>query len=188
MRKFLQKLKSNNGATGADVIVALSVLSIAMVVVSVIFVNMTNLNKQVNRTAGATRIVVNVMEAMRSVASPNTFTMTGDNYSYDFIEASIAGTTNRSVVKNAPNHAVSTSLPTATGARTMTFTNPSTGATTTFTLPEGYTLVLTFQGWPSNAEVDAVARIIVDCSFKVGEQTKHVSLSTGIARGAKATW
>ena len=66
MKEFLQKLKlrfkSNKGATGADVVVALSVIVIAMGVVSMIFVSLSNGSKRVNRTAGATRIATNIME------------------------------------------------------------------------------------------------------------------------------
>ena len=62
MRKFLQKLKSNKGATGADVVVALSVIVVGMAVVSMIYISLSNGGKRVTRTSGATRIAVNILE------------------------------------------------------------------------------------------------------------------------------
>ncbi len=59
---FKRKLKSQKGATGADVVVALSIITISIAVVSMIYINLTNGGKRINRTAGATRIATNIFE------------------------------------------------------------------------------------------------------------------------------
>ena len=189
MKNFLQKLKTNKGATGADIIVALSVLTIAMAVVSVIFVNMQGMNKQVNRMAGATRIATNIMENMRASVNADTFTQTGNDDGYNKIEVDIAGS--KQNVKAAPNHRIEKII--GDGRVIIRHANAQISSAAgnsiyNTTIPNGYTAKLTFQAWPYNATVDAVARVIIEVSYKVGEQTKSVTLSTGIARGAKANW
>ena len=59
---FLQKLKNEKGATGADIVVALSIIVLTVAVISMIYVNVNNDSKNVNRTAGATRIATNILE------------------------------------------------------------------------------------------------------------------------------
>lgn len=190
MKKILQKLKLNRGATGADIVVALSVLSVAMVVVSIIFVNMQNLNKQVNRTAGATRIATNVMELIKSSVDSKTFTNEGDDSGYEKIEMLVTGETSadsaRAKIKNMGR----------TVSREIVQTNVEGSGVLeiysgrSITVPKGYTLKLTFTSWVKSGvtydkDYDIVGRLIIDVSFKVGEQTKHVTLSTGVARGYK---
>ena len=59
---FLNKLKTEKGATGADIVVALSIIVLTVAVISMIYVNVSNDSKNVNRTAGATRISTNILE------------------------------------------------------------------------------------------------------------------------------
>ncbi len=191
MKKFLQKLKSNKAATGADIVVALSVLTIAMAVVSVIFVNMQGMNKQVNRTAGATRIATNIMENMRASVNANTFTQTGNDDGYTSIENTIADS--KQNVKVAVNHKIEKII--ENGRIIVRHDNgqiSTRDGNSIFntTIPNGYSAKLTFQVWPKSGAVpyDTVARVIIEVSFKVGEQTKSVTLSTAIARCTKTGW
>lgn len=55
-------LKSQKGATGADIVIASTVIVLTIAIVSMIYVNTTLQSRNVTRTAGATRIATNVLE------------------------------------------------------------------------------------------------------------------------------
>jgi len=59
---LLTNLKNEKGATGADIVVALSIIVLTVSVISMVYINLTNGSKNVNRTAGATRIATNILE------------------------------------------------------------------------------------------------------------------------------
>ena len=59
---LLSNLRNEKGATGADIVVALSIIVLTVSVISMVYINLTNGSKNVNRTAGATRIATNILE------------------------------------------------------------------------------------------------------------------------------
>ena len=66
-----QKIRSQRGATGADVLVALGVILIAITVVSVFYVNTVIVSRAVVRASGATRIATNIVENINSMLYKN---------------------------------------------------------------------------------------------------------------------
>ena len=54
--------RSQSGATGADIIIAATVIILTISIVSMLYVNTTLQGRNVTRTAGATRIATNVLE------------------------------------------------------------------------------------------------------------------------------
>ena len=58
---LLKNFKNEKGATGADIVVALSIIVLTVSVISMVYINLTNGSKNVNRTAGATRIATNIL-------------------------------------------------------------------------------------------------------------------------------
>lgn len=61
-------LKSQKGATGTDIIIAITVIVLTVVVVSMIYVNTTLQSRNVTRTAGATRIATNILENIEKMS------------------------------------------------------------------------------------------------------------------------
>ena len=61
IQKFLSKLKSQKGVTGVDIVVSITVITLTIVVVTAIYTNIDLTSKNVNRTAGATRIATNIL-------------------------------------------------------------------------------------------------------------------------------
>lgn len=55
-------LRSQKGATGTDIIISITIIVLTVAVVSMIYVNTTLQSRNVTRTAGATRIAVNILE------------------------------------------------------------------------------------------------------------------------------
>lgn len=65
IKNVLKKMNNQNGLTGADVAIAVSILVITVVVVTMIYLNLDVNNKNVKRTAGATRIATNILETIQ---------------------------------------------------------------------------------------------------------------------------
>ena len=63
---LFKKFKSQKGITGADVAIAVSIITIAVCAVTMIYVNLDLNQKMVTRTAGATRIATNIIEGIDS--------------------------------------------------------------------------------------------------------------------------
>lgn len=61
-------LRSQRGATGADIMIAISVIVLSVAVVSMIYVNTTLQSRNVTRTAGATRIATNILENIEKLS------------------------------------------------------------------------------------------------------------------------
>lgn len=61
-------LRSQKGATGTDVIIAITVIVLTIAVVSMIYVNTTLQSRNVTRTAGATRIGTNILENIEKLS------------------------------------------------------------------------------------------------------------------------
>lgn len=60
--------RSQKGATGTDIIIAISVIVLSVAVVSMIYVNTTLQSRNVTRTAGATRIATNILENIEKMS------------------------------------------------------------------------------------------------------------------------
>ena len=61
---LFKKFRSQKGITGADVGIAVSIITTAVVVITMIYVNLDINQKTITRTAGATRIATNVLEGI----------------------------------------------------------------------------------------------------------------------------
>ncbi len=73
-----QKLKNQKGATGADVLVALGVILVAITIVSTLYVNTVLVSRSVVRASGATRIATNIVENINSMLYRNFKTVLGN--------------------------------------------------------------------------------------------------------------
>lgn len=60
--------RSQKGATGTDIIIAISIIVLSVAVVSMIYVNTTLQSRNVTRTAGATRIATNILENIEKLS------------------------------------------------------------------------------------------------------------------------
>lgn len=58
----MKKLKNQKGATGADIVISMTIILVTIVVVSIIYLNTTLQTRNTTRTAGATRIATNILE------------------------------------------------------------------------------------------------------------------------------
>lgn len=69
MKKWsiFKNLKSEKGLTGADVAVSLSIIATTIAVITMVYLNINNNNKSVDRTAGATRLATNILENIKSM-------------------------------------------------------------------------------------------------------------------------
>ena len=56
------KLNSEKGVTGVDIVVSVTMIVITIAVVMAIFVNISSSSREVNRTSGATRMATNILE------------------------------------------------------------------------------------------------------------------------------
>lgn len=59
---LFKTFKNQKGITGADVAIAVSIITIAVVAITMIYVNLDIDQKTITRTAGATRIATNILE------------------------------------------------------------------------------------------------------------------------------
>jgi len=62
MKKLLNKLKSQKGATGTDVLISAAMIVLSIGIVSMMYVNTSVQSRNITRTAGATRIATNLIE------------------------------------------------------------------------------------------------------------------------------
>lgn len=67
-KNFCKKIKSEQGLTGIDIITAITIVVITITVVSMIYVNTTVESRNITRTAGATRIVTNILENIEKLS------------------------------------------------------------------------------------------------------------------------
>ena len=65
---FFKNLENQKGVTGADIVIAVTILLITISVVSIIYVNTTLESRNVTRTAGATRIATNILENIEKLS------------------------------------------------------------------------------------------------------------------------
>lgn len=98
MKKFLKKLKSQNGVTGADVLIAATMIVLSVGIVSMLYVNTSIQSKNITRTSGATRIATNLIENI-------------DVLSYDEFLTALGGATEITVDKDTETTVFSTKIP-----------------------------------------------------------------------------
>lgn len=163
---LLTNLKNEKGATGADIVVALSIIVLTVSVISMVYINLTNGSKNVNRTAGATRIATNILENI-------------DKMSYtQYNETLNAFATNDSKVWTVTGDA---------NAKTIILEGKKTGTEKIFDtkIPKGYKVELTSQSinaGDSLPKYDLIKKINVKVTFTVSKTEQNVSLYTSKER------
>ena len=163
---LLTNLKNEKGATGADIVVALSIIVLTVSVISMVYINLTNGSKNVNRTAGATRIATNILENI-------------DKMSYtQYNETLNAFATNDSKGWNVTGDA---------NAKTIILEGKKTGTEKIFDtkIPKGYKVELTSQSinaGDSLPKYDLIKKINVKVTFTVSKTEQNVSLYTSKER------
>ena len=163
---LLTNLKNEKGATGADIVVALSIIVLTVSVISMVYINLTNGSKNVNRTAGATRIATNILENI-------------DKMSYEqYNKALDAFATNDSKGWNVTGDA---------NAKKIILEGKKTGTEKIFDtkIPKGYKVELTSQSinaGDSLPKYDLIKKINVKVTFTVSKTEQNVSLYTSKER------
>lgn len=163
---LLTNFKNEKGATGADIVVALSIIVLTVSVISMVYINLTNGSKNVNRTAGATRIATNILENI-------------DKMSYtQYNETLNAFATNDSKGWNVTGDA---------NAKTIILEGKKTGTEKIFDtkIPKGYKVELTSQSinaGDSLPKYDLIKKINVKVTFTVSKTEQNVSLYTSKER------
>ena len=163
---LLTNLKNEKGATGADIVVALSIIVLTVSVISMVYINLTNGSKNVNRTAGATRIATNILENI-------------DKMSYtQYNETLNAFATNDSKGWTVTGDA---------NAKTIVLEGKKTGTEKIFDtkIPKGYKVELTSQSinaGDSLTKYDLIKKINVKVTFTVSKTEQNVSLYTSKER------
>lgn len=163
---LLTNFKNEKGATGADIVVALSIIVLTVSVISMVYINLTNGSKNVNRTAGATRIATNILENI-------------DKMSYtQYNETLNAFATNDSKGWTVTGDA---------NSKTIILEGKKTGTEKIFDtkIPKGYKVELTSQSinaGDSLPKYDLIKKINVKVTFTVSKTEQNVSLYTSKER------
>lgn len=163
---LLKNLKNEKGATGADIVVALSIIVLTVSVISMVYINLTNGSKNVNRTAGATRIATNILENI-------------DKMSYEQY--------NKALDAFATNDSKGWTVTGDANAKTIILEGKKTGTEKIFDtkIPKGYKVELTSQSinaGDSLPKYDLIKKINVKVTFTVSKTEQNVSLYTSKER------
>lgn len=163
---LLTNLKNEKGATGADIVVALSIIVLTVSVISMVYINLTNGSKNVNRTAGATRIATNILENI-------------DKMSYEQY--------NKALEAFATNDSKGWTVTGDANAKTIILEGKKTGTEKIFDtkIPKGYKVELTSQSinaGDSLPKYDLIKKINVKVTFTVSKTEQNVSLYTSKER------
>ena len=163
---LLTNLKNEKGATGADIVVALSIIVLTVSVISMVYINLTNGSKNVNRTAGATRIATNILENI-------------DKMSYEQY--------NKALDAFATNDSKGWTVTGDANAKTIILEGKKTGIEKIFDtkIPKGYKVELTSQSinpGDSLPKYDLIKKINVKVTFTVSKTEQNVSLYTSKER------
>ena len=163
---LLTNLKNEKGATGADIVVALSIIVLTVSVISMVYINLTNGSKNVNRTAGATRIATNILENI-------------DKMSYEQY--------NKALDAFATNDSKGWTVTGDANAKTIILEGNKTGTEKIFDtkIPKGYKVELTSQSinaGDSLPKYDLIKKINVKVTFTVSKTEQNVSLYTSKER------
>jgi hypothetical protein len=168
--KLYNKLKSSKGATGADIVVALSTIVLTIGVISVIYVNLSYGSKKVSRTAGATRIATNIIENIKSL-------------NYDDVSSTLDSLETKTGITKSST----------TTTATIEINGKDSGGTASIfntKIPKGYNLELVFTKISDTSTpetdrkttIDLIKKIDVTVSFEVRNKKESVSLSSSIER------
>ena len=163
---LIPKMKNEKGATGADIVVALSIIVLTVSVISMIYVNVSNNSKNVNRTAGATRIATNILE--------NINIMIYDEF-------------NSQLNSFATNASTGWTVEDITNGKKITLDGKVTGTEKIFNtkVPKGYTVELISEniyGADTTLKFDLMKKITVTVKFTVSKTEENVSLYTSKER------
>lgn len=163
---LLTNFKNEKGATGADIVVALSIIVLTVSVISMVYINLTNGSKNVNRTAGATRIATNILENI-------------DKMSYEQY--------NKALDAFATNDSKGWTVTGDANAKTIILEGKKTGTEKIFDtkIPKGYKVELTSQSinaGDSLPKYDLIKKINVKVTFTVSKTEQNVSLYTSKER------
>ena len=164
---LLSNLRNEKGATGADIVVALSIIVLTVSVISMVYINLTNGSKNVNRTAGATRIATNILENI-------------DKMSYEQY--------NKILNEFATDTLNGWSVTDDTNKKTVILDGKKTGSEKIFDtkIPKGYKVELISQKiYPEGDDLpkyDLIKKINVKVTFTVSKTEQNVSLYTSKER------
>ena len=163
---LLSNLRNEKGATGADIVVALSIIVLTVSVISMVYINLTNGSKNVNRTAGATRIATNILENI-------------DKMSYEQY--------NKTLNEFATNDSKGWSVTGDTNNKTVILDGKKTGSEKIFDtkIPKGYKVELISQNVYDSSSLpkyDLIKKINVKVTFTVSKTEQNVSLYTSKER------
>ena len=163
---LLTNLKNEKGATGADIVVALSIIVLTVSVISMVYINLTNGSKNVNRTAGATRIATNILENI-------------DKMSYEQY--------NKALDAFATNDSKGWTVTGDANTKSIILEGKKTGTEKIFDtkIPKGYKVELTSQSinaGDSLPKYDLIKKINVKVTFTVSKTEQNVSLYTSKER------
>jgi hypothetical protein len=186
--KLYNKLKSSKGATGADIVVALSIIVLTIGVISTIYINLSYMSRKVNRTAGATRIATNIIENIKSLnyEDVNDFLETvSTEYDTESSEEDIENGLTSKTYNNVDNKITIT----INGKKSVDADGKIFSIFNT-KIPKGYNLKLVFTQISDTSipekdrkpTFDLIKKIDVTVSFKVRDNTESVSLSSSIER------
>ena len=169
IQKFLSKLKSQKGVTGVDIVVSITVITLTIVVVTAIYTNIDLTSKNVNRTAGATRIATNILEEIEKMyydefkeeisEIEKDFNKSGKEY---IVEVSSDTNDTKKIIINPKKV-----------SKTVKFFNTK--------IPKGYLVEMKLQnsyGTDTGKKYDMVRKIDLSVKYNVGETEEKVSLST----------
>lgn len=161
-------LRSQKGATGADIMIAISVIVLSVAVVSMIYVNTTLQSRNVTRTAGATRIATNILENIEKLSYTD-FIAEYNATKWTLIDDDTEDANDRVYIgykKITNNTAFSTKIP--KGYTVYLFGEPNYGSYT------GASNI-------SN-QFDLVRNVRLVVTFKVGDMVRAVDFTTSKTR------
>lgn len=160
------KLNSEKGVTGVDIVVSVTMIVITIAVVMAIFVNISSASREVNRTSGATRMATNILENIELM------------YYEDFLIY-----LDELIHKTYITYDAETPGAVTDYNGTYVIPGEKTGTEKVFEtkIPNGYTLKLVISnvyGETEPSKYDLVRKVNVSVLFDVSGREKEVLLST----------
>lgn len=167
------KLNSEKGVTGVDIVVSVTMIVISIAVVMAIFVNISSTSREVNRTSGATRMATNILENIELM------------YYEDFIKYLKEDLSHKTYDLNGTTKNIYTEETYGVSDYNGTYLIPGeefTGEKFFNTkIPNGYTLKLVVSnvyGENNTTKYDLVRKVNVSILFDASGREKDVTLST----------
>lgn len=167
------KLNSEKGVTGVDIVVSVTMIVISIAVVMAIFVNISSTSREVNRTSGATRMATNILENIELM------------YYEDFIDYLKVDLSHKTYDLNGVTTNIYTEETHGASDYNGTYLIPGEEFTTekffNTKIPNGYTLKLVISnvyGENNTSKYDLVRKVDVSILFDASGREKDVTLST----------